>query len=88
MHIKCERYTLVSGFGKMKNQPTKTLTSRERDILMLLRLGKTNDEIANQLGLSVNTVKTHLKNLFRKLEVRNRTEASFVQESSIDMNET
>lgn len=65
----------------MKNKPTQELTSRERDILLLLRMGKTNGEIAAQLDLSVNTVKTHLKNLFKKLRVRNRTEACFVQDA-------
>lgn len=52
------------------------LTQRQRDILLLLRLGKTNDEIANELQISVNTVKTHLKSLFVKLEVSNRTQAT------------
>ncbi|MGB0137255.1 MAG: response regulator transcription factor [Flavobacteriales bacterium] len=40
------------------------------------RLGKTNAEIARDLELSINTVKTHTKHLFRKLGARNRTEAS------------
>lgn len=56
-----------------------TLTNREREILMLIRMGKTNAEIAGHLELSINTVKTHAKNLFRKLGVRNRTEASLWQ---------
>lgn len=55
---------------------TSELTKREQDILLLIRLGKTNAEIARDLELSINTVKTHAKNLFRKLGVRNRTEAS------------
>lgn len=53
-----------------------TLTNRERDILLLLRLGKTNKEVAEELGVSVNTVKTHMKNLFTKLKVSNRTQAT------------
>ncbi|MBL7944380.1 MAG: helix-turn-helix transcriptional regulator [Flavobacteriales bacterium] len=52
------------------------LTDREREMLLLIRLGKTNAEIASITGLSVNTVKTHMKSLFKKLHVRNRTEAS------------
>ncbi len=53
------------------------LTKRERDILLLIRLGKSNKEVADDLGLSVNTVKTHMRNLFQKLGVSNRTQASF-----------
>ncbi|MDZ4823919.1 MAG: LuxR C-terminal-related transcriptional regulator [Flavobacteriales bacterium] len=55
------------------------LTERERQILLLIRLGKKNEEIAEALDLSVNTVKTHMKSLFKKLNVRNRTEASHIE---------
>lgn len=58
----------------------KLLTDRERDILLLLQLGKSNKEIAEDLALSINTVKTHLKNLFKKLKVKNRTEASIAKQ--------
>jgi DNA-binding NarL/FixJ family response regulator len=61
-----------------------TLTKRERDILLLIRLGKTNKEVAQELDVSVNTVKTHLKNLFAKLEVHNRTQATIKAESIIN----
>ncbi len=54
------------------------LTQRQRQILLLLRLGKTNDEIAKELEISVNTVKTHLKSLYLKLDVSNRTQATFI----------
>jgi DNA-binding NarL/FixJ family response regulator len=59
------------------------LTQRQRQILLLLRLGKTNDEIANELEISVNTVKTHLKSLYTKLEVSNRTQATFIGNSML-----
>ncbi|MCB0761399.1 MAG: response regulator transcription factor [Flavobacteriales bacterium] len=52
------------------------LTPRERDVLLLLRMGKTNKEIASDLDLSINTVKTHTKNLFAKLGAQNRTQAT------------
>ena len=55
------------------------LSERERQILLLIRLGKKNKEIAEDLGLSVNTVDTHMKSLFKKLNVRNRTEASHIK---------
>lgn len=61
--------------GKMANSKPD-FTSRERDVLLLMRLGKTNKEIAAELDVSVNTVKTHAKNLFAKLGVQNRTQAT------------
>ncbi len=57
----------------MKNQPI--ITSHETRILALLKRGLTNDRISEQSGLSVNTVKYHLKNIYRKLGVTNRVEA-------------
>lgn len=51
------------------------LTQREKEILNKLRLGASNIEIANLLFISENTVKTHLYNLFRKISVKNRTQA-------------
>jgi DNA-binding CsgD family transcriptional regulator len=60
------------------------LTDRERELLLLIRFGKTNAEIASITGLSVNTVKTHMKSLFKKLHVRNRTEASHAALPGID----
>lgn len=56
----------------------KSITARERDVLLLMRMGKTNLEIASALKVSVNTVKTHLKSVFNKLEVNNRTSASMI----------
>ncbi len=53
------------------------LSQREFEMLSLLQTGKTNREIANSLFISVNTVKTHLLNLFEKLDVHNRTQALF-----------
>lgn len=53
------------------------LSQREYELLLLLKTGKTNMEIADSLYISVNTVKTHLQHLFDKLDVRNRTQALF-----------
>lgn len=53
------------------------LTHREREILKKLMLGASNVEIANLLFISENTVKTHIYNLFRKISVKNRTQAVF-----------
>jgi two-component system, NarL family, nitrate/nitrite response regulator NarL len=51
------------------------LTSREREILGLLADGMVNKQIAARLGISTNTVKTHLELLFDKLDVSSRAEA-------------
>jgi DNA-binding CsgD family transcriptional regulator len=52
------------------------LTTAERRILSLVSLAKTNKEIAVALGISPATVKRHLENVLRKLELRNRVEAA------------
>ena len=52
------------------------LTERERDVLEALIKGRSNKEIASSLFISEDTVKSHLKTLFTKLRVRDRTEAA------------
>lgn len=52
------------------------LTERERDVLESLIKGRSNKEIASSLCISEDTVKSHLKGLFAKLRVRDRTEAA------------
>ncbi|MCE0767976.1 LuxR C-terminal-related transcriptional regulator [Pseudonocardia kujensis] len=54
------------------------LTRREADVLRLVALGASNSEIADQLNLSVQTVKAYLRSAMRKLKVRNRTAAVHV----------
>ena len=51
------------------------LTPREQEILYHLSRGFTNKEISTATNLAVDTVKTHLRNIFRKLGVKNRTQA-------------
>jgi ATP/maltotriose-dependent transcriptional regulator MalT len=51
------------------------LSSQEQRVLRLLIAGHTNPEIARDLVVSVNTIKAHLKNIYRKLNVNNRLEA-------------
>jgi DNA-binding NarL/FixJ family response regulator len=55
---------------------TVGLTQREREILQLVAEGGTNGDIAKKLWVTEQTVKFHLANIFRKLDVSNRTQAS------------
>jgi RNA polymerase sigma factor (sigma-70 family) len=55
------------------SQLDNALTAREREIVTLVAEGQSNKEIARQLGLTDGTVKIHLHNIYRKLEVSNRT---------------
>ena len=62
------------------------LSLRQYQIGVLLAQGKTNAEIGTVLFLGVNSVKTHVKGLYRALGVRNRTEAAlwFVRSGQVD----
>ncbi|CAL9605818.1 hypothetical protein SUDANB21_05538 [Streptomyces sp. enrichment culture] len=55
--------------------PVEELSGRERDVLRRLALAMSTEEMAADLYVSVNTVKTHLKNAYRKLSVGRRSEA-------------
>ena len=55
---------------------TENLTPREEEVLRLVSQGFINKEIADQLGVGVETVRQHLKNCYAKLHVRTRTEAA------------
>jgi len=51
------------------------LTKREKEILNLIASGRTNAEIADTLNVSPQTVKTHIRNLYRKIGVQGRLQA-------------
>lgn len=57
------------------NSVSKTLSKRELDVLLLLADGQSNQEIADKLFVSLNTTKTHIANIYLKLNVKRRTQA-------------
>ena len=61
--------------SEIAEDPLDSLSPRERELLSDLGSGRTNAELARNLGVSVNTVKFHLRNLFDKLQVRSRAQA-------------
>lgn len=60
---------------ELNRDPRHSLTRREHALLAALSKGLTNKELASEFGITVNTVKFHLRNLFDKLSVRNRAQA-------------
>jgi DNA-binding CsgD family transcriptional regulator len=63
-----------SSAGPAPAQPIEPLTSMEEELLILVARGRTNSEIADELHISISTVKTTLANLMRKLDGSNRVE--------------
>ena len=59
----------------LDEEKRQEFTERELELLIFLSKGYTNQEIADSVFISTNTVKTHLKKLFIKLGVSNRTQA-------------
>lgn len=77
------------GPEQVKKAPRQmyNLSGREVDVLRRVAKGKTNKEIASELQLSEKTIKNHVRNIFHKMEVYDRTEAAMkgVQEGIIDL---
>jgi len=75
------RKLIASYLERTRSKPRKVtasahvLTRREKQILRLTATGATNTEIAEQLNVSMHTVKTHIYNLFKKINVSNRIQA-------------
>ena len=70
---------VLKGFARQSNNESggvDALTDRERAVLQLVAKGASNPQIADKLVISVNTVKTHLRNILEKLQLDNRTQAA------------
>lgn len=61
---------------KQQHFPHDDLTQRELEVLLLIAQGKSNQEIADELFITLKTVKTHVSNILSKLEVEDRTQAT------------
>ncbi len=67
---------LNAGMLHMKTDINNKLTKREIEVLKLLAMGKINRDIAGELDISERTVKNHVSNLFKKIDVSDRTQAA------------
>ena len=82
--IKAYVRTLLSAFSEKVSHPSslspqpliEPLSERELEVLHLITEGLTNQEIATRLFLTLNTIKTHTRNIYSKLGVNNRTQAA------------
>ncbi|MEW9503102.1 response regulator [Jeotgalibacillus marinus] len=77
LHPKVTNH-LLKRINKSEPSPHEVhqLTHREKDVLLELTKGKSNKEIASALFITEKTVKTHISNVFTKLEVSDRTQAA------------
>ena len=67
---------ILKGYRSWTGRQEANLTGREKEILAFVATGSRNDEIAEQLCLNTHTVKTHLNNIYKKIGVSNRLQAS------------
>ena len=63
-------------FSKKNNEKPVNITTREREIIRLYCEGKEIKKIASYLNISESTIKVHLKNIYKKLGIRNSRELS------------
>jgi DNA-binding CsgD family transcriptional regulator/transcriptional regulator with GAF, ATPase, and Fis domain len=72
-------------FEKYYQLNAYNLTTREKDVLALISIGTTNQEISQRLNISMGTVKKHVHSLLGKLDLKNRTQvASFARQLNLD----
>lgn len=65
----------TSFVSRLANLP---ITVREKEVLVQLATGKTNKQISNKLVLSTSTVRNHISNIFTKLRISNRSQATAI----------
>lgn len=70
-----ENHSLGTVMPDLESIEALGLSERELDVLKLIAKGCSNQEIADQLYISIHTVKTHSSNLYSKLDVKRRTQA-------------
>ena len=73
-NLKSELNQQQKKYEQLKKDSAVELSDRQKEVLALLERGYSNARIADLLGISVATVKTHLVSLFRALNANNRTE--------------
>jgi DNA-binding NarL/FixJ family response regulator len=73
-----EKRNRLKSLAHLSSAKLKILSPREMEVLALISESMTNEEIAQKLFLSVKTVKTHMRNIFAKADIRNRVEAALV----------
>lgn len=61
--------------GRFNLATAEALSKRELEVLQYIAAGHSNEEIADRLYVSVNTIKTHTSNIYNKLDVKRRTQA-------------
>ncbi|MET0401596.1 MAG: helix-turn-helix transcriptional regulator, partial [Cystobacter sp.] len=64
--------------AREESSPLNRLTHRELEVLKMVAKGSDNLQIAARLGITERTVKAHVSNLYRKLDVQNRVEMAMV----------
>jgi len=77
VYRKLTDYLVVSGKGGDPTELKPRLTPRESEVLPLLARGLSNKDIAEQLFISVKTVKTHVSNILQKLHLTDRTQVRY-----------
>ena len=73
VHAVCGKLAAVG--GQVRPDATPELSARELDVLACVALGWTNPQVARDLGITLETVKSYLRNIMRKLDVGSRMEA-------------
>ncbi len=73
-----EKRNRLKSLAHISAAKLRILSPREMEVLALISESMTNEEIAQKLFLSVKTVKTHMRNIFAKANIRNRVEAALM----------